>query len=618
MCGIAGLLTPGRANPATVVSAARLLRHRGPDDEGFVAIAAERGVAAPFAGPETAAQSIGGALSYLPAGRDPGPGPWDLVLGSRRLAILDLSFHGHQPLCSPDRGAWIVHNGEIYNYRELASELRGRGHRFVGASDTEVVLAAYREWGTGCFERFNGMWGMAIWDVAERRLVLSRDRFGIKPLYYAVKDGVLAFASEIGALLATGVPGIGENEAALDDFLTTGRIDVRGAETSFAGIRQLEPGTTAVSSLDGAFAVERYYDIERRLATAEPGELLDALDSSVALRLRSDVPLGSSLSGGLDSSSVVALAQRRIGAANPMRAFTFGSRAADDEREFAGSVVRHVGAEGIVVEVDETPLPELLEQVVREQEEPIGSGSILAQRQVMKSAREGGVTVMLDGQGGDEVFAGYRYYHGASLADDLARLHVRRWASELRAAAALGGQDPRWLLRATVGELRRGAPGGSRLRRKQLEDVRLHLPALLHYEDRNSMTFSIETRLPFLDYRVVELGLALPNEEKIRDGWTKLELRRAVEPLLPREIVWRRDKVQFSAPQESWLAGPLRELAADLLGSTRAGSEGNRLSRVVAAGGAVGRDADAVWRHLAVEVWREAFAHRLPPRPVLR
>src|SRR6266511_2259409 len=278
--------------------------------------------------------AIGGEHPYLPRGTDADAGPWDVVLASRRLAIIDLSAAGHQPLCSPDGRAWIVHNGEIYNYVELRRELSALGHRFRGGSDTEVALAAYREWGADCFERFNGMWGMAIWDGERRRLVLSRDRFGVKPLYFADADQFV-FASELKAILASGAVTPTENEAAVATFLETGRIDVRGGETSFAGVCQVEPGCYVVRSLDGAAAQRRYYDLVARVRPARATELLDVLEDAVALRLRSDVPVGSSLSGGVDSSAVVALAQRRLGQGLPMRTFTFASRAADDETEFA-------------------------------------------------------------------------------------------------------------------------------------------------------------------------------------------------------------------------------------------------------------------------------------------
>src|SRR6266545_3020281 len=555
MCGIVGVLARRRADSELVARLAALLRHRGPDDEGLVAIDVDGGRALPLAGADTMAEAIGGEHPYLPRGTVADAGPWDVVLASRRLAIIDLSTAGHQPLCSPDGRAWIVHNGEIYNYVELRRELSALGHRFRGGSDTEVALAA---------------------------------------------SGAVTPA---------------ENEAAVATFLATGRIDVRGDETSFADVCQVEPGCYVVRSLDGAAAQRRYYDLVARVRPARATELLDVLEDAVALRLRSDVPVGSSLSGGVDSSAVVALAQRRLGPGLPMRTFTFASRAADDETEFAALVARHVGAGNVATEVPDLPLPDLLAQLVWEQDEPIGSGSVLAQRQVMARAHEDGLKVLLDGQGGDEVLAGYKYYVATNLADLLARGRLVRWAREVRAGATNAMLDTRWLVRATAGELRARPRAASRLRSKQIEDVFEHLPALLHYEDRNSMAHSIETRLPFLDYRVVELALCLPNEANIDAGWTKVALRRAITPLLPPEIVWRREKVQFSAPQRAWLRGPLRELALDSLSSQGAGAAARQATAALLDETAPATALDHVWRLLAVEVWRDVCVrsseHRL-------
>src|SRR6266540_4075846 len=441
MCGIVGVLARRRADSELVARLAALLRHRGPDDEGLVAIDVDGGRALPLAGADTMAEAIGGEHPYLPRGTVADAGPWDVVLASRRLAIIDLSAAGHQPLCSPDGRAWIVHNGEIYNYVELRRELSALGHRFRGGSDTEVALAAYREWRTDCLRPFYGLWGMAIWDGEQRRLVLSRDRFGVKPLYFADADQFV-FASELKAIVASGAVTPAENEAAVATFLATGRIDVRGDETSFADVCQVEPGCYVVRSLDGAAQQRRYYDLVARVRPARATELLDVLVDAVALRLRSDVPVGSSLSGGVDSSAVVALAQRRLGPRWPMHTFTFASRAADDETEFAALVARHVGAGNVATEVPDLPLPDLLAQLVWEQDEPIGSGSVLAQRQVMERAHEDGLKVLLDGQGGDEVLAGYKHYVATNLADLLARGRLLRWVCRTRPRSTPAGR--RW------------------------------------------------------------------------------------------------------------------------------------------------------------------------------
>ena len=591
---------------------ATLLRHRGPDDEGFLAVGSD-GMCVALAGKETDAAVLASDAPFLPRhGSAAGGGPLDVVLAARRLAILDLSPLGHQPLASTDGRVWIVHNGEIYNYLELRTELESAGHRFRGHSDTEVALAAYREWGVGCFERFNGMWAQAIWDSGRRTLVLSRDRFGVKPLYVADAGEGVAFASEIKALVGAGFVRPSADEPAVAAFLATGRIDADGERTCFAGVRQVLPGTFVELPLEGAGHTTRYYDVVAGAAGAGDRDLGVLIRDAVAIRLRSDVPVGSCLSGGTDSSAIVALAQARRTGDVPISTFTFSSpEPGQDDWPFARIAAEHVGARSFVVGPPENDLVALLERVAVEQDEPLGSGSVLAQRQVMGLAHEQGLKVLLDGQGGDEVLAGYGYYVAARLADLAARGRVGAWTREVAAARGTG-QSLAWLTRATVGELRRPAVAGERLRRLQIDDLLHHLPALLHYEDRNSMAVSIETRLPFLDYRLVELGLALPGDEKLRDGWTKLALRRAIEHDLPESIVWRRDKMQFSAPQAAWLAGPLSELADDLLAAPAVvppAAAGQLRATLHDPGGRVTRG-DELWRAFAAELWHRTWISR--------
>ena len=587
------------------------LRHRGPDDEGYVAIDAVSRRAVPLAGEDTPARCRSAAFPFLPAGEPPPDGA-GVVLAARRLAILDLSPGGHQPLSSPDGRDWIVHNGEIYNYVELRDELLARGHRFAGTSDTEVALAAYREWDTGCFERFNGMWAQAVWDGTRGRLVLARDRFGVKPLYVVEAGDGIAFASEIKALLEAGLAETRPNQPVLGRFLDTGRIDAVAGQTCFADVRQVEAGTFVEYDLGGALRPTRYYSPHagEPLPGVVDERVRELLDDAVRLRLRSDVPVGSCLSGGLDSSAIGAFAQRRLARSGAqLESFTFAAGdPRHDERIYAQAVADATGAKPqFTTEPDD--LPAAVEAVSREQDEPFGSASVVAQRQVMALAREHGTKVLLDGQGGDEVLAGYKYYVAARLADELGGGHPVRWWRHLAAARRNALLPTRWLLRATAGELRRR--GRERLRDRQVEDVRDHLPALLHYEDRNSMAFSIETRLPFLDYRFVELGLALPGEAKIDDGWTKLTLRRALEHDLPALVVWRRDKIQFSVPQDAWLTGPLHELTSDLFASAafaaREGVDAVSLRDRLARGALSAVEADLIWRHLSLELWYRAY-----------
>jgi asparagine synthase (glutamine-hydrolysing) len=420
----------------------------------------------------------------------------------------------------------------------------------------------------------------------------------VKPLYYARGSGTLAFASEIKALLGAGLAEAAPNAEVLRIFLRTGRIDVLPGQTCFSTVRQLEPGTFMEVGLDGETRPTRFYELEPRAPRGDAAEELRALlEDSIRLRLRSDVPVGGCLSGGLDSSAITALAARDL--AGGFRTFTYAAgEGAANERAHAERVVRATGAEANVVGIALDDLPGMLLSIASEQDEPIGAGSVVAQRQVMARAHERGMKVLLDGQGGDEVLAGYTYYAAARLAGLVRHLRLVGWAREFAAIRRNMMQDGAWLARATLGELRRGP---ERLRTAQRTDIREHLPALLHYEDRNSMTFSIETRLPFLDYRVVELGLGLADADKIDHGWTKLALRRAMQDLLPAETAWRRDKVQFTAPHGEWLDGPLRELAADVLTVERDG---------LADDGGAG--VDGRWRRLALELWYRSYVDRVP------
>lgn len=576
MCGIAGLIRPPADWLTTIIEMVASLEHRGPDDEGFVAHDDTTRGGVPFHRSDSTSRA---GLARLDALRPVA------VLGHRRLAILDPSPSGHQPMQSHD-GAWIVFNGEIYNYLELRDDLAGCGVRFRTGTDTEVLLAAWDRWGTAAFGRLNGDFALAIVDPTRRRVVLSRDRFGVKPLYLAATaGGGIAFASEIKALFS--VPGVdvGVDEDAVDDFAGLSLLDVDD-RTLFRGIRQLEPAHwTEIDLASGSQRTERYYrptvnheigkynDRKCRQAAAQVRELLV---DAVRLRLRSDVPVGACLSGGLDSSSVVAIAAglRRDAGAPPLETFTAsfpGTRI--DETQYAQRVVQHVGAHNHLVRPTEAEFRDSIYQLLLQHDEPFQGPGVFSQWCVMRLASRH-VTVTLDGQGGDEVFAGYRNYRVALVAELLRSGRALTAASEAIATARRAGglsaavRELRAVpvvalperLRASV--LRRRMPVTSprgRRARAQMFAPRLgdllgfylsgsSLPHLLKYADRNSMAHSVEARLPFVDHRLVDLAGGLPGCFKIHDGYTKWILRLAVEDLLPPEIVWRTDKLGFATP----------------------------------------------------------------------
>jgi asparagine synthase (glutamine-hydrolysing) len=554
MCGIAGVVRRD-GNPVDrdmLGAMTRMASHRGPDGEGY----------------------------YTHR---------NLGLGHTRLAIIDLSVAADQPMQSEDRRLTIVFNGEIYNYLELREDLIQRGHRFTTKSDTEVILEAYAEWGVECVQRFNGMWAFALHDHGRNRLFCSRDRFGIKPFYYVDSGVLLAFGSEIKQLLAF-LPRRKSNNDILLTFLATGLCDY-SEETFFEGVTKLLPGHNLIVDLGtGAARCQRYYEPQPLdLGAATEPQLqerfLDLLTSSVKLRLRSDVPVGTSLSGGLDSSAIAALAAPRYfeRSRQPFCAVTGVSIDPEiDESAHARQVVQHSGLRWLTTRPTSEDFLAAMSRVAYHQDEPTSGPSPLMQYFVMRTARENAIPVMLDGQGADELLLGYGMYIGVNARAvsrergllAAARLFQRSVAQDSRMAFGTAlkylvgaGMPARWY---SLGKRRlRCVKFGSHSTPKVLKDYssaagnlfrfqrheieNFTLPALLRYEDRNSMAFGIETRLPFLDYRLVELCLSLPLHLKVRDGWTKWILRRAMAGLVPDSIMWRKDKIGFQAPEKIWL-----------------------------------------------------------------
>jgi asparagine synthase (glutamine-hydrolysing) len=650
MCAIAGIYSlAGRpVELRTLETMVRVQAHRGPDGEGYVLLdpsAREKPLA--IKGPGTPAAGARRALG----------------LGHRRLAIVDLSPLGHQPMATEDGRNWVTYNGEIYNHIELREELRGKGHRFRSASDTEVLLAAYREWGDACLARFNGMFAFALWDGVRRRLFCARDRFGEKPFYYHWDGEHLFFASEIKALLAASVRAAA-NPRVVFDYLDGAYLDHTEA-TFFDGIRQLPPAH-ALSIEGDRLALARYWELpdaaeDGSRSSREAAERFrDLFREAVCLRLRSDVPIGTCLSGGLDSSSVVCVANELmfVDRAVPRalvgtRQRTFSSCFDDpayDERRFIAPVLGKTGAESHYTFPDPKELAGMLSKLVWQQDEPFGSTSIFAQWCVMRLAAQRGVKVLLDGQGADELLAGYQSFFGARFADLLARGRAVALLRELRAYRRLYGPVSRYAIArlarallpvALVGRVRSRLTGSagwlaadfrrqwgdapaqtvsagprrscSHVRRLQHELLTgKGLRALLHYEDRNSMAFGVEARLPFLDHRLVEFVYGLDESQKIRDGWTKVVLRDAMDGILPDAVRWRADKMGFVTPEAFWFRTTLRDPAREILADRRTRARGYLdVDAVLRAFDehAAGRadHSPAIWRWLNVELWCRMF-----------
>lgn len=616
MCGIIGIISAKGIEAKMAMKMNDTLRHRGPDDEGYTFFGQTDLVC--LGGGDTPDISFKSEVPFRPTGRIGISGiPQDayLAMGHRRLSIVDLSPCGHQPMSYTDR-YWIVYNGEIYNHIELRAELESEGYGFVSHSDTEVILAAYDRWGVECFKRFNGMWAFALFDTAKQQLTLSRDRFGVKPLYYWVStEGHAAFASEIKAF--TVLPGwqARGNGQRIYDYLAWGVQD-HTDETMFAGVFQLRPGYFAqwsLSSLNIRHVVshpgERLpVDAWYTLAPASfSGTFQDAAEGvrerlfeSVKLRLRADVPVGSCLSGGLDSSAIVCIANqllRRQKADDIQKTFSACSSVKRfDEREHVEAVVGYTGVKAHYIYPDLDELFSSLENIIWHQDEPFNSTSIFAQWSVFRLASESGVKVMLDGQGADEQLAGYHSFFGPLLAGFMRHGALTSLLHEVRAIQNLHGYGVatigKWLLSNLCPSLI--IPGSALFGRIQaasawldcmklgVEQVdplrslnarattvqkfshaqltRTNLQKLLHWEDRNSMAHSIESRVPFLDYRLVEYVLGLPDEYKIAAGTTKLVLREAMRGILPESIRMRMDKLGFVTPEEVWIRESKTEL----------------------------------------------------------
>jgi asparagine synthase (glutamine-hydrolysing) len=580
MCGIAGCVVSARSGVEAgwLRAMSDAMRHRGPDDEGWLQWSPSDGAPQPSRALDDRPASVG--FAHL------------------RLAIIDLTEGGWQPRCTPD-GRWsMVFNGEIYNYLELRTELEELGHTFTSESDSEVLLAAFVEWGVAGLYRLVGMFAFAVLDVQERRLTLVRDFFGIKPLYLATWPGGLGFASEIKALLSLPTVSLRPSAQAVLDYLEHGAVD-HGVQTMFADVRRVPPAHVATVSLDRPDNVElrRYWSLPaQQTHELSFGEATDRVRAvfleNLALHLRSDVPVGTALSGGVDSSAIVAGLRAIGGPALDIRAFSY---VADDplineERwlDLAGSA-----ASARITKV--TPSPEDLvadlDELIHAQDEPFGSTSIYAQHRVFRLAAENGVKVMLDGQGADELLAGYRPYLSARIAGML-RGGDLRGARRLadRAAALPGAPSSRRLLSVAAASLlptsavsglkRRTTSGRSAQRWLDRDWFADHgalnrhpvdrattlraalgrdletssLPGLLRYEDRNSMAFSIESRVPFLTPAMAELVLGLPEEHLLAaDGTTKSVFKAAMRGIVPDPILDRRDKIGFATPEQQWL-----------------------------------------------------------------
>jgi asparagine synthase (glutamine-hydrolysing) len=620
VCGLSGFFGP--PDRALLEAMTGRIAHRGPDDEGFV----ERDAAS---------------------------------IGHRRLSIIDIE-RGRQPMANPAGDVHLAFNGAIYNFRQLRAELADAGHRFSTESDTEVLLRAYEAWGTDCFARFNGMWAVAFLDERRQpeasaggpRVVLARDHFGIKPLYLAESGGRILFASEIKALLAAPSLAPSVDEKRLSEYLLRGLHD-HDERTFFAGVRQVLPATHLVIDASGS-RTECYWEprLSVRAEAADPATFRRAFKLAVERRLVADVPVGTCLSGGLDSSTIVCTMTELLNEhapdagslGNTLKTF---SAVFDgdpiDEQHYIEPVLAATGAASSYVRPVSADLVADLPALVWHQDEPMVSSGPYAQYRVMGLAH-GQAKVLLDGQAGDELLAGYVPYqyvylrqllrerrlrelaHEALAARDVLSPLVRRRLSDRgrRSLDTVGLLSPR-LASAQLRSAAARADHRSRddLKLRLCQDLTTYsLPSLLRYEDRNSMAHSIESRVPFLDQDLVELVLSMPAEAMVQDGWSRAVLRNAFKGTLPEIVRTRRKKIGFTTPEIRWL----RAQRTFVQGIYRSPSfarrgywDGPGVARAFAAccDGEV-EDSPFFWRVLDTEAWLRVFHGTTPLSPLGR
>ncbi len=568
MCGIAAIIDNNKLyNHEVIGLMTDIIRHRGPDSSGSVSLCDGR-----------------------------------VILGHRRLSILDLSELGKQPMLYNNRYC-ITYNGEIYNYKELKNELITKGYSFKSNTDTEVIMAAYDFWGKNCLNKFNGMWAFVLVDIIQKKIFVARDRFGVKPLYYRQSSsGTVVFASEIKqfTVLPDWLPKINGQRAY--DYLRWGQSD-HTSETMFEGVNQIGAGEALEIKLDDVdscakLPIYKWYHLSYQYREASHEDNIkifkEMFFDAVNIRLRSDVSVGSCLSGGLDSSSIVCTVndilkdshkqeqQYTVSAASRVKKY--------DETEYVDAVLTEREISGLFIYPEFDQLFDSLNEIIWHQDEPFGSTSIFAQWNVFLCASTNDLKVMLDGQGADEQLAGYHAYFAPLFTSLLKKGALSQLINEIRATDKMHGYNMLFALKGIFSELlpenvcnlyrkygthNEIAPrwinmdklkakphnptvdlGEKAYSIRQLSIAQLtssNLQKLLHWEDRDSMAHSIESRLPFLDYRLVEFILGLPDEYKIKNGVTKKILRESMKGILPEKIRTRMDKMGFVTPEEYWI-----------------------------------------------------------------
>lgn len=571
----------------------------------------------------------------------------NVSLGHRRLAIIDLTIAGRQPMCNEDKSIWIVFNGEIYNFMDIKVDLEKRYHQFSSNTDTEIIIHAYEEWGTRCVEKFNGMWAFAIYDKKKGLLFLSRDRFGVKPLYFCRHEKGLIFSSEIKPILQHSIRRA-PNDKAVYDFLIFGFLD-HMSQTFFQGIDRLMPGENMLYDLsEKTVKITKWYELSDRLASTSKLSEEEALEKvreifgdSIRYRLISDVPVGCCLSGGIDSSSIVHVMKKNNRMADIKTFSMVFPGISLDESSFINEVVQATDVEAHSISPKIDDLLKDIRDLIITQEEPFVSMSTYGGYRVMELANKFGMKVLLDGQGSDEIFAGYfiylKYYFFETLFNMKIResietgMRIKNRFQDLMLFPAMTILDAMGLSQGFLKNMwlsrKKYLKGfkkivianplldrGFDLNRALYSDLtRYSIPQLLRFEDKNSMRWSIESRMPFLDYRLVELAISLPSSYKIRKGVTKYILREAMRGLVSDRILNRKDKIGFATPDELWMKSLsfslfMERLINSNVFGTRSYWKPGEVKRLLQEHISGKKNHEkTLWRIICVELWLEIF-----------
>lgn len=630
MCGLAGIADMGMnpVDPAVLLRMTEAVRHRGLDDEGYVLIDQRLGRAVEFGGDDSP-REIQARLPHVRHERAVEGG--NIALGHRRFSIVDLSAGGHQPFFDTQRRCCVAFNGEIYNYLEVRATLEAQGVTFRTHSDTEVLVEAYKAWGTGCFAKLNGFWALALFDFEKKQLILCRDRIGKKPLYWIAIGKRIYFASEIKSLLAA--PEVAReqrvNESAIGQWLACGLRDVDNA-TFFEGVKSLPAGSWAVLTPDFPQGITSFWEVpscrlaERDVDVAEVTELLrQTLIDATKIRLRADVPWCVELSGGMDSSALACIAATLT--SEPITTYTVRfNDPGHNEEPYARAVAEAIGADYRVID---SPLEHFWPQIdafTRLEEEPYHSPVLHTNQVIWTLMRAGGTKVSLNGAAGDELFAGYSRYFYLAQTENLKRGRLRQllrnelWWSEaptswrptgipfvrlaryaVRRALLRDGRDETQFDRAAR-ELGKRAPLLPDLDEVLHKDMTTTLmPYWLRSGDKGYMGIPFEVRAPFLDYRVIELAMRLPTTLLMRDGWHKWILRKALEGIVPDSVLWRSTKMGFPFPMQRFFADNSAIVEAIRRGASNPFIDARTL----------GAADHASWYAMSFVLWYERFFH---------